>query len=246
MSKSASTAVYPRVSTAESPVFMRGVTYPLPVGESLLWEARPDGSAVAKHVFMRWPVLAYFAIVFGWWLFGAMRTAPADTFLNMLVVRVALIGVVLLVVEGLARAVARTSTYAITDRRIVLHIGLVVPMTINIPLRVIESAGVGTFRDGTGQIVLTLAPSTRIAYFALWPHCRPFTFKVPQPVLRGLVEPARVATLLQDAVKHDMAAAEREAIEADAAARDAEARAGVPDLVYRPAVSKQQFSTVSA
>jgi hypothetical protein len=39
-----------------------------------------------------------------------------------------------------------------------------------------------------------------LAYIALWPHCRVFRLNQPQPLLRGLMEPQRVATILADAV----------------------------------------------
>ncbi|MFN9797288.1 MAG: PH domain-containing protein, partial [Gemmatimonas sp.] len=76
----------------------------------------------------------------------------------------------------------------------------VFPMSINIPFRLIESAGLRTFRDGSGQVLLSLSKGNRIAYIALWPHCRVFRVTHPEPVLRGLEEPQRVAQILSQAV----------------------------------------------
>jgi hypothetical protein len=73
-------------------------------------------------------------------------------------------------------------------------------MSINIPFKILESAGVGVFKDGTGQVTLKVQPGNRIAYIALWPHCRVFRFNNPEPVLRGLEEPQQVAQILARAV----------------------------------------------
>jgi hypothetical protein len=73
-------------------------------------------------------------------------------------------------------------------------------MSINIPFKLIESAGLGTFKDGSGQVALSLIKGNRIAYIALWPHCRVFRFTQPEPVLRGLDDPQHVAEILSKAV----------------------------------------------
>jgi hypothetical protein len=96
--------------------------------------------------------------------------------------------------------VARTTWYAITTHRIVLRIGMVLPMTINIPFTLLQSADVGVFRDGTGQLRLVLARPHRLAYLALWPHCRPFVLGHPEPLLRGLADPRKVGAILARAV----------------------------------------------
>lgn len=190
----------PRAADAAAPVFIRGVAHALPEGERLLWQGEPVPSLVAKHVFHRWLVVGYFVAVLGWWLVGAWGTVEADAFLPMLGMRLGLAALVLGTVEFLARTVARTTVYAITSERLVLKIGMVLPMSINIPFSKVQNAAVGRFRDGSGQIVLTMVPGNRLAYIALWPHCRVFQINQPQPVLRGLANPDEVATILRDAV----------------------------------------------
>jgi hypothetical protein len=73
-------------------------------------------------------------------------------------------------------------------------------MSINVPFSLIASAGIATFGDGTGQVALRLVPGHRLAYIALWPHCRVMYLNHPQPLLRGLADPARVGALLTQAV----------------------------------------------
>ncbi len=195
-------------AAAAAPVYIRGVPHALPDGEHLLWEASPSGSLVAKHVFHRVWVMGYFAVMTGWWVVSKLGDVPINEFLVQFGVRLLLVGVVLGVVEFLARAVARTTIYAITSRRLVFKIGVVLPMTINVPLRLLQDAGIARFRDGSGQIALTLLPEAdRLAYIALWPHCKPFKLDQPSPMLRGLPDPDHVGALLRDAIVADADAA---------------------------------------
>jgi hypothetical protein len=186
-----------------APVYIRGMTEPLPAGERLLWEGAPQAGLVATHVFHRRLVWGYFLLLLGWWGVTTVGTLPMSDWGPMLAVRVALSAIVIGTVEVLARVVARTSWYALTNKRLVLRIGMVLPMTINVPLRVVQDAAVGTFKDGSGQIALSLVAGQRLAYIALWPHCRVFSFSNPKPVLRGLSQPDQVAALLRDAVTAD-------------------------------------------
>ncbi|MEI6738924.1 MAG: photosynthetic complex putative assembly protein PuhB [Gemmatimonadaceae bacterium] len=184
-----------------TPAYITGVPHPLPAGEQLLWEGAPAAPAVARHVYhWRW-FAAYFAVMLLAWGSTAGATITAGTFWPSLAVRLLLTGVVLAIVWGLAILTARTSWYAITNRRVVLRIGMVFPMSINIPFTILQSADLGAFPDGTGQLVLTLVPGQRIAYIALWPHCQVWRINQPRPMLRGLTEPARIGALLAAAVQ---------------------------------------------
>jgi hypothetical protein len=195
----------PGDAEAAAPVFIRGVAHALPPGERLLWQGTPEPALVARHVFHRWLVIGYFAIVTGWWAVSTYGTVEMDAFLPMLGMRLGLAAIVIGTVEFLARTVAKTTSYAITSKRLVLKIGMVLPMSINVPFNVLLNAAVGRFRDGSGQIALTLIPGNRLAYVALWPHCKVFNITQPQPVLRGLTDPEAVAAVLRDAVMADAA-----------------------------------------
>lgn len=183
-----------------TPQYIRGVPHPLPAGERLLWEGAPSMRAVATHVFHWRLFVGYFAVVLALWAINTEQVPGSEVYVAGAVVRVSLAVFTLLIVLGLSRVVATTSWYAITTQRIVLRIGMVFPMSINIPFKIIESAGVGTFRDGSGQVTISLLKGNRIAYIALWPHCRVFRFTQPEPVLRGLDDPQRVAEILSKAV----------------------------------------------
>ncbi len=183
-----------------TPAFIKGVPHPLPAGEQLLWEGAPDVFAVAAHVF-HWKLLAgYFAAMLVWWVASTTAVFASKEFAAGLFVAFALSVGALLIAWVLATAVASTSWYAITSKRVVLRVGMVFPMSINVPFTIIESAGLGAFKDGTGQLLIKLSKGQRIAYIALWPHCRVFRFSDPEPVLRGLANPSRVAGILSSAV----------------------------------------------
>jgi hypothetical protein len=180
--------------------YIRGVPHPLPEGERLLWQGAPTMKAVATHVFHWRLVVAYFAAMLALWAVTTEHQPGSEVYVAGAVVRVSLAAFVLLAVLGLSRAVATTSWYAITSRRVVMRVGMAFPMSINIPFTLLESAGVGRFKDGTGQVTMSITKGNRIAYIAMWPHCRVFRFTQPEPVLRGLEEPQQVAEILAKAV----------------------------------------------
>ncbi|MGZ2821903.1 photosynthetic complex putative assembly protein PuhB, partial [Pseudomonas aeruginosa] len=76
---------------------------------------------------------------------------------------------------------ARTTVYTITSRRLVMRIGIALPMTLNLPFKVIASAAARINSDGTADIPITLVPPNRLAFLILWPHCRPWTLRRPEP-----------------------------------------------------------------
>jgi hypothetical protein len=96
--------------------------------------------------------------------------------------------------------VSRTSVYTVTDRRVVMRIGVVLGITFNLPYSQIVSAGLRTNKDGTGDITLVLADTDHIAYIHLWPHARPWHLKRTEPMLRALPQVQGVAQILAGAL----------------------------------------------
>jgi hypothetical protein len=126
----------------------------------------------------------------------------------------------LMVVGGLAAAwvlimigwsSARATTYSITNRRVVISHGVALPLSVNLPFGMIESAELKTYSDGTGDISLSLNGDQHLAYLVLWPHARPWRFSKVEPTLRavpGAVAIARIlgAALVEAAPAHPAAA----------------------------------------
>jgi len=212
-----------------TPQYIRGVPHALPEGEQVLWQGAPEAGAIATHVFHWRLFAAYFAAMMVIWIATTDLLLTSQEFLAGFGVRAGLSALVLSVVLVMSRIVARTSWYAITSQRLVLKLGVVFEMSINIPFTILESAAVGAFKDGTGQVILSIAKPSRLAYIALWPHCRVLSINQPQPVLRGLREPQRIGMILADAVA---AAAENTASLSTSAPRTS---SSTPHLEPQPA-----------
>jgi hypothetical protein len=204
-----------------------GLPEPLPGGESLLWQGRPCTATLAREA-LHWRLLAlYFTVILGWRGVAVWADAglwPAVVAVGYLL---PLAGFAVGMAWALAIMVARTTVYTLTDRRLVLRIGIVLSLSFNLPLRQIASAGLRLGGAGRGDIALTLAPGNRIAYLHLWPHARPWRLKDPQPMLRAVPDAQRVAQLLADALK---ASAVPQAAEAPARATAPAARPPRPAL----------------
>jgi hypothetical protein len=96
---------------------------------------------------------------------------------------------------------ARTTIYSITSARVLLRHGIAVPLTVNIPFTLLESADLRMRRDGTGDIFLRLRADQRLGYLVTWPHLRPSRITRPQPSFRSLSDAAAAAQVLADAVQ---------------------------------------------
>jgi len=179
-----------------------GLPEPLPRGERLLWQGGPDGRTLAVEA-LHWRKLAvYFAILLAWRAEnvlsgGGTLTQAAVASAWLLPLAAFAIGIAL----TLATLIRRTTVYTLTDRRVVMRIGIVLTMTLNLPYRQIDGAGLRPGKDGHGDIALKLAPGVRIGYVHLWPHARPWQVRWPQPMLRAVPQASRVAALLADALQ---------------------------------------------
>jgi hypothetical protein len=122
-------------------------------------------------------------------------------------VPVAAIGMLLF----LAWLTARFSVYAITNRRLILRIGIALPLTINLPFGSIQSAALKLFADGCGDIPILLRDGAPFGYVVLWPHARPWRVRRPEPMLRAVPDAEHVARLLAAAVSANQADVNTEA-----------------------------------
>ena len=187
------------VSTPQSRMRVQGVAEALPPGERVLWEGAPAPQAIARHLLLVRPLTVYFAAMIAWWMLANREQIPTTAFWTPVSMQLLLVGAVLGGFLWLARWIARSTTYAITDRRIVMRLGVIFPLTVNIPLSYIMGAQVKRFGDGTGQIALQLDPKEKLAWIVLFPHVRPWRFTNPQPLLRGLSDPTQVGEVLRNA-----------------------------------------------
>lgn len=177
-----------------------GLPGPLPDGEGVLWHGRPEARALSRYLF-RWPLVAAYFAVFA--LLPMFTTAQAGAS----VAQIALSPVLLLpfaipVAAVMAVSVwllARTSTYVITDKRVILQVGVAFTRTVNIPLALIADVAERERAYGV-DLALTLRRPNKIAWLAIWPHARSKHFSNPRPMLRGLPPESPAAGTLVDAV----------------------------------------------
>ncbi len=180
---------------------LAGLPERLPEGERLLWQGAPDWRTLAVRGFHLRGWAIYFAALLAWYVVATLQagTPPLEAavatsrFLGL-----AVVPLLLLVVY--AWAVCRATTYTITNRRVVIRLGLALPMTINLPFSRIDNASFVAHGDGSGGVALELAPGSKIAWFVLWPHARPWRMAKAQPMLRALPQVQGVAQLLARAL----------------------------------------------
>lgn len=171
-----------------------------PGGEAILWQGSPNWRVMAITALHVRKAFAWFALLGVWqvlqaWHDGAWtRDVPlgVSVFAAMSLVTAAILC-------GLGVAMARTTVYTITDRRVVIRFGVALPMTVNVPFAQIEGAVLRSHDDGFGDIALTLSKEAKISAAVLWPHVRPWRWGHPQPMLRAIPDAAHVAALLADA-----------------------------------------------
>jgi len=181
---------------------VRGLPEVLPAGERMLWQGSPRWQDMALHAFHVRKVAVYFAVIT--LSVVVLRLADDSSLLEALkpvlwYLPLTLVAVGLL--TGLAWASAKTTIYTITTKRIVLRIGIALPMSLNVPFSLIENAGLRTYASGAGDIPVELKGDDRVAWLILWPHARPFHLKNPQPMLRAVPQAATIARLLADALQ---------------------------------------------
>jgi hypothetical protein len=180
---------------------VRGLPQLLPRGERMLWQGAPRWQDLAVHAFHARKVIWYFAALavaqaaFGY--AGGETLAHAVRPFQWLV-PMGLVAAALL--TCIAILSARTTVYTITSKRLVMRVGMALPVTINLPFSQIDGASLRLFANGSGDIPLKVNAKERVAYLLLWPHARPFHFAHPQPCLRCIADADNVAGLLASAL----------------------------------------------
>ena len=180
-----------------------GLPEALPADERLLWQGSPDWLRLAREAFHVRKLAVYFALILG------VRAATllslggsVDEALRAVMMLAPLALIAIGTALGLAWLTSRTTVYTITDKRVVMRIGIVLSLTFNLPLRRLANAGLHLHADGSGDIPLTFAGDDVIAFLHLWPHARPWRVAKPEPMLRCIPDAERVSRVLVDAWAH--------------------------------------------
>lgn len=173
----------------------------LPKGEHLIWQGRPDARSLALRVFHVRLVALYFALLLaarlaiGWSEGHSWR----EIFAAAVPLALPLAGAMVLL-GGLAFLYSRTTRYSLTNKRVLVQFGAVLPMTLNIPLTQVASAEMKDYADGSGDLPFSVISEQRLSYLLLWPHARPWRLNRVEPMLRCVPDARRVANLIAAAL----------------------------------------------
>ena len=168
----------------------------LPFSEKVLWQGSPCAWLIARRIFFLPHLFFYFLILSCLALiFNSEVLTIKDLFIKFLsYMSLGMVAIFLLL--AISYLISSTTVYSITDKRVVMRIGIVLNLSLNIPFSKIETAAWKEYADKSGDISLNLVPDNKIAYLHLWPHCRPWFFSSPRPRLSCLKDVGVVARRL--------------------------------------------------
>jgi hypothetical protein len=174
-----------------------GLPAPLPAGETILWQGAPKWETFARRAMRVRMVAGYFVAIAIWGVTTRLSSGMPVPDVAMATLKVGGLAVVALALLVLfAWLVGRSTLYTVTTRRVVIRYGIAMPITIQIAFKMIDSAGLHVWPDGSGDIALSLRKGQRVAYLVMWPHARPWKLTKSQPTLRGIPDAAAVAQIL--------------------------------------------------
>ena len=177
---------------------VHGLPKRLPPGEEVLWQGRPNWRSLAQQVFrLRW-LSFYFALLVVARIAVAVGENQGELGGQHVGHMVVLFGGCLALLAFIGWLHAQVTVYTITNRRIVMRIGVALSMHLNLPFKRLAAADLVLRGEGDGDVVLRLSSPDRVRWMVLWPHARGVL--AARPALRSLREPERVAGILKEAV----------------------------------------------
>jgi hypothetical protein len=177
-----------------------GLPERLPSDEFIVWQGSPDIGALAASAFHVKKLVIYFILLIvacAWPALEAGAGAMAVLQAIKWIAPLSLLG--LASVWLVAYMTSRATVYTLTNKRVVMRLGIVLTVTFNLPLKQIASSDVRMLESGFGDITLALQGSDRIAWVHLWPSVRPWRISKPEPTLRAISDVQEVAVKLRDA-----------------------------------------------
>ncbi|MBE7217474.1 MAG: PH domain-containing protein [Caulobacteraceae bacterium] len=182
---------------------LRGLPAALPEGERVLWQGAPDWRALAVRAF-HVRLAAGLMLAMG----AASGISAAAAHLSNARVAAAIAGP--MIAGGALAGVllfaawinARVSIYTVTTRRVILRVGLAIPLVVNLPFRELAGVSLAEHPDGVGDVALAASKEARrLNALMLWPHIRPGRWNRPEPTMRCLRDAPRAATVLVGAMR---------------------------------------------
>ncbi|MEY3674382.1 MAG: hypothetical protein RJB47_1090 [Pseudomonadota bacterium] len=176
-----------------------GLPEDLPRNEFIVWQGRPEWRQLAIEAFHVRKIAMYFAIMVLWQWVSLMESNTAGMdMLKQLGTSIGLALLALAVLSWSAYWSAQATMYTLTNKRIIMRIGIVLSLTFNLPLKKITACDLQLVNKQTGNIALGIATDSPIGWLNLWPHVRAWRVASPQPTLRCVPQAERLAqTMLQ-------------------------------------------------
>ena len=180
-----------------------GLPSALPKGERVVWQGAPDWKRLAIHAFHVRKIALYFLLMLA--VQALNLTTPdsgtgwkntAEVEWKPLLVAASLYAFALCLLLATAWLSASSTLYTLTNKRVVMRIGIVLTLTFNLPFKRIAGASLKTLGSDTGDIALALHPEDRIGWAHLWPHQRAWYITQPQPTLRCVPHSQKVGEQL--------------------------------------------------
>jgi hypothetical protein len=188
-----------RAAAEAEPVTPRGLPAPLPEGETILWQGQPAWRSLARRAMHLRGISLYFGFLAAWGAGEALVRGEGPLAALVSATWLLAIGAVAVGLLALyAWLSARSTWFTITNERVILSFGVALPMSVNVPFRLVESAALKTWPNGTGDIPLTIKSERRLSYVLFWPYVRPWRFSRVEPMLRCVPQAARVAAILAE------------------------------------------------
>jgi Bacterial PH domain len=175
-----------------------GLPEALPKGEYILWQGTPNWRVLAVEAFYVRALSIYFFAMLVLQIIYLMGEPTGFDYSAVYLSSAASL-FVLGSLSLWAYLSADAAMYTITNKRVVMRIGIVLSVTYNLPLKQILAASHLHRVSEVDDISLKLKESDRIAWLHLWPHSRPWALRHPEPTLRCVDEGNACAEILKKA-----------------------------------------------
>ncbi len=173
----------------------------LPEGEHILWQGAPSSAQVSRQIMKtRW-IAGYFGVLVLWNITAGIYDGRLPSEILFSSGALAILSTIAIgLLEAFAWGVQKTTLYTITNKRIVMRIGVALSATFNLPFTRILSADMREDTNGNGDIALTLKPGDRLSWLVFWPHVRGFKKGALMPQMICLKDVAVAANVLSSAL----------------------------------------------
>ena len=141
-----------------------GLPERLPSDESIVWQGSPDVGALASSAFHIKKLAIYFAVLIAACAWPALEEGAGVMAVLMSIKWIAPLALIGLgSVWMLAYLTSRTTVYTLTNKRIVMRLGIVFTVSFNLPLKQVAAADVRMLNNGFGD--------NHFGFEGFRPHC---------------------------------------------------------------------------